>query len=176
MILIISGIGKANAAMAAFYCCGQFSPDILVNAGAAGSVDRAFPLGECYHVTRIVEYDRPDFSTGDPTIFHPSAVKGFQTATLATQDKPVILPGDRKNVSEIADLVDMEAASVVQACEKQRTPCLVFKYVTDTPDHTEDGDIVNHIRNYREQFFDFYINSVVLKLNQHPPEAFQVSP
>ena len=30
MILIISGIGKANAAMAAFYCCNRFSPDIIV--------------------------------------------------------------------------------------------------------------------------------------------------
>ena len=176
MVLIISGIGKANAAMAAFHCCSHLSPDIVVNAGAAGSVDRAFPLGECYQVTRIVEFDRPDISTGEPTILYPDTVDGFQTATLATQDRPVISPDERRKVSDICDLVDMEAASVVQACEKQRIPCLVFKYVTDTPDHTENGDIVNHIRKYRDPFYNFYISSVVSKLNQHPPEVFPVSP
>jgi adenosylhomocysteine nucleosidase len=175
-IVIISGIGKANAAMAAFHCCKEFSPDLIVNAGAAGAVDQMFPLGGCYHINRIVEYDRPDFATGGPTTHSPNTIDGFQTATLATQDKPVILADERKKMAEVTNLVDMEAASVVQACKKQHTPCLVFKYVTDTPEHTEDGDIVNHIRQFRKPFYDFFINSVVSKLNQHLPEVYQVSP
>lgn len=176
MIVVISGIGKANAAMAAFHCCKEFSPDLIVNAGAAGAVDQMFPLGECYHIDRIVEYDRLDFATGGPTIHSPNTIDGLQTAILATQDKPVILPEKRRKMAEVTNLVDMEAASVVQACKKQNTLCLVFKYVTDTPEHTEDGDIVNHIRQFRKPFYDFFITSVVSKLNQHPPIAFQVSP
>lgn len=173
MIVVISGIGKANAAMAAFHCCKEFSPDIIVNAGAAGAADYSCLLGEFYHITKIIEYDRPDFKSGAPEIHTPEIIDGFQTATLATQDKAVVLPDKRKKVSEVAKLVDMEAASVVQACKKQNIPCLVFKYVTDTPEHTEDGDIVSHIKRFREPFYDFFINSMVSKLNQHPPGAFQ---
>jgi len=161
IIVVISGIGKANAAMAAFHCCKEFSPDIMVNAGAAGAADDSCLLGEVYHITKIIEYDRPDFKSGAPEIHTPEIIDGFQTATLATQDRAVVLPDKRKKVSEVAELVDMEAASVVQACKKQNISCLVFKYVTDTPEHTEDGDIVNHIRQFREPFYEFFINSVL---------------
>ena len=161
MVLIISGIGKVNAAMAAFHCCSEFSPDIIVNAGAAGAADHSSPLGEFYHITKIVEYDRPDWKSGNPEIHLPHIMDGFQTVTLATQDKAVIFPDKRKKISEVAELVDMEAASVVQACKKLNVPCVVFKYVTDTPAHTNDRDIVNHIRQFREPFYDFFINSVV---------------
>ncbi|MBW1892379.1 MAG: hypothetical protein JRI91_01605 [Deltaproteobacteria bacterium] len=161
MVLIISGIGKANAAMAAFHCCKEFSPGIIVNAGAAGATDHSSPLGEFYHITKIIEYDRPDLRSGDPEIHSPRIMDDFQTATLATQDKAVIFSDKRKKISEVAELVDMEAASVVQACKKLNVPCAVFKYVTDTPAHTDDRDIVNHIRQFREPFYDFFINSVV---------------
>jgi len=166
MILVISGIGKANAAMAAFHCCKEFSPDIIVNAGAAGAAGTSTPLGEFYHITEIVEYDRPDFTTGDPEVHRPLIMDGFSTATLATQDKPVIVPDKRKKISEVAKLVDMEAASIVQACKKLDAPIVVFKYVTDTPEHTNGSDIVNHIKQFREGFYDFFMNSVLPKLRQ----------
>ena len=118
-------------------------------------------LGEFYHITEIVEYDRPDFKSGAPKIHTPRIIKGFKTSKLATQDKAVLLPEKRKKISEVAELVDMEAASVVQACKKLNVPCVVFKYVTDTPAHTNDHDIVNHIRQFRRPFYDFFINSVV---------------
>ncbi len=161
MVLIISGIGKANAAMAAFHCYNEFSPDIIVNAGAAGAADHSSPLGEFYHITKIVEYDRPDFTSGAPKIHFPHIMDGFQTATLATQDRVVIFPDKRKKISEVAELVDMEAASVVQACKKLNVPCVVFKYVTDTPTHTDVDDIVKSIKKFREPFYNFFITSVV---------------
>ena len=72
----------------------------------------------------------------------------------------------RKKISEVAELVDMEAASIVQACKKLDAPCVVFKYVTDTPEHTNGSDIVNHIKQFREGFYDFFMNSVLPKLRQ----------
>lgn len=165
IFLIISGIGKANAAMATFYGCHTYSPDIIVNVGAAGAAGDAFPLGEFYHICEITEYDRPDFRKGAPFFYKPLQMKGFKTARVATQDQPVLHPEKRKEISRIADLVEMEAASVMQAANKFSTPCVFFKYVTDTAEHTEDKDIVKYIKAYRDPFYLFFTGSVLPRIN-----------
>lgn len=164
ILLILSGIGKANAAMAAFHCCRAFSPGIMVNAGAAGAAGASIPLGQWYLITRIVEYDRPNLASGKPETHFPRILDGFPTATLATQDKPVVFPEKRSQISKMADLVDMEAASVVQACNLQDTPCVVLKYVTDTPEHTQSREIVRHIRAFRQPFYDAFMKKVLPEL------------
>lgn len=160
MILIISGIGKANAAMATALCCQRFEPDWICNVGAAGATGASCPLGAIYHVRQVTEYDRPLFQSNSPRIYTADMLRGFQTATLATQDKPVITDTDRQKMSSCADLVDMEAAAVAQACKRFHTRCLLFKFVSDTPEHPED-DIAKQIKNYGAEFCQFFVNSVL---------------
>ena len=160
-VLIISGVGKANSAMAAAYCCQNFKPASICNLGAAGATQFSHPLGEIFHVKKIFEYDRPEFGSGKPHIHKPDMLDGFQTAKLATNDRAILDPNERKKISEDADLVDMEGASVVQACKKFQTRCYLFKFVSDTPDHKKDEDIVKNIRQYRTPFYEFFISSVM---------------
>jgi adenosylhomocysteine nucleosidase len=159
--LIISGVGKSNAAMAAAYYCLNFNPACVCNLGAAGATHPSYPLGKIFHITEICEYDRPDFRSGKPHIHIPHALKGFETEKLATGDKAVIAPDERKKISVIAGLVDMEGAAVVQACKKFQTKGILFKFVSDTPDHTHDEDIVANIRLYRTPFYTFFANDVL---------------
>ncbi len=159
--LILSGIGKANAAMATAYACVKFKPDCIFNLGAAGATDFSCPLGEIFHVIKIFEFDRPEFKSGKPHIHTPSILNGFHTANLATSDKAVLDPDERKMISKSAGLVDMEGASVVQACRIFQTKCYIFKFVSDAPNHTCDSDIVENIRLYRKQFYEFFRHSVV---------------
>jgi len=161
MFLILSGIGKANAAMATAYVCQKLKPGCIFNLGAAGATDFTYPLGEIFHVVKVFEFDRPEFKSGKPHIHIPSILNGFQAANLATSDKAVLDPKERKKISEIADLVDMEGASVVQACRIFQTECLMFKFVSDAPNHTRDSDIVENIRLYRKSFSEFFLNSVI---------------
>ncbi|MFH2046630.1 MAG: hypothetical protein ABIK92_15960, partial [Pseudomonadota bacterium] len=63
--------------------------------------------------------------------------------------------------SLLADLVDMESASVIQTCKKFGILCYLFKFVSDTPEHTNDTDIVDNIKKYRDDFFDFFQKSVM---------------
>ncbi|MCP4373200.1 MAG: 5'-methylthioadenosine/S-adenosylhomocysteine nucleosidase [Deltaproteobacteria bacterium] len=158
MFLILSGIGKANAAMATAYACRKLKPGRIFNLGAAGATDFTCSLGEIFHVVKIFEFDRPEFKSGKPHIHIPSIINGFKTANLATSDKAILDPEERKKISEIADLVDMEGASVVQACRIFQTECLMFKFVSDVPDHTRDSDIVENIRLYRKKFSEFFLN------------------
>lgn len=161
ILLIISGIGKANAAMATAYSCYKFNPACICNLGAAGATDFSHPLGEIFHINKIIEYDRPELTTERPCIHKPDILNGFQTAKLSTSDMAVLDPDERREISINADLIDMEGASVAQACRKFNTKCFIFKFVSDTPDHARNEDIVGNIRLHRTRFYEFFIRFVM---------------
>jgi adenosylhomocysteine nucleosidase len=166
IFLIISGVGKANAAMATGYSCDKHHPVCVCNLGAAGATNVSHPLGEIFHINKIVEYDRHELTTRRPCIHNPDILNGFQTATLSTSDMAVLAPDERKKISMNADLIDMEGASVAQACRKFNTKCFIFKFVSDTPDHARSEDIVENIRRHRSFFYEFFIRSVMPVLHR----------
>ena len=162
IILIISGIGKANASMATSYICTRFDPEWVINLGAAGATQASRELGGIYHIEKVIEPDRPDLGSGTPYVQTPDVLPGFQKAILATQDKPVERPEDFQHVALLADLVDMEGASVVQASRRFGKRCLLFKFVSDTPVHAGKGDlIIEHIRDYSAHFCAFISNALI---------------
>ena len=160
VMLVISGIGKTNAAIAVTYCCAAFHPQWIVNLGAAGSMNASFGLGEVCHITKVIEWDRPLLSSEGPHLHFPRVLQGFREAVLATQDRPVIDRGFRKEIGPHADLADMEGAAVVQAARTMGTPAVLFKFVSDTPDDGPDADIVERIRDHGPIFCRFVADSV----------------
>jgi len=91
-------------------------------------------------------------------------LEGFPLARVATQDTPVIDADKREGIASVAGLVDMEAASIIQACGKFQTKCVIFKFVSDTPDHIHVDEIVMNIKQYRTPFFNFFKNAVIPRL------------
>ncbi len=162
IILVISNVGKANAAMATVYCCHKFAPSYIFNLGASGASGSSHPLGAIFHINKIFEYDRPELISNIPTIHEPDVLDGFHTATLSTSDRAILEPEERKKVSEYADLMDMEGASVVQACRLFKTKCYLFKFVSDSIEHSDSADIIKNIRLYRTPFSEFFLRSVML--------------
>jgi len=161
ILLAISDIGKANAAMTSAYCCEKFNPACIFNLGAAGAAASTHHLGEIFHINKIIEYDRPELITKKLSIHKPHVLAGFQTATLSTSDKAILDPEEREEISKNAELMDMEGAAVVQACRIFETKRYIFKFVSDTPEHTEDEDIIKNIRQYRTPFYEFFKSSVL---------------
>jgi adenosylhomocysteine nucleosidase len=164
IVLVVSGIGKANAAMATLYCCQTFEPAFVCNLGAAGATDSSHALGDMVQVTEVIEYDRPELKSNKPHVHFPHILEGFPFAKVATQDTPVIEAEAREEIASFAGLVDMEAASVIQACGKFQTKCVIFKFVSDTPDHAHGDDIVKNIKQYRTSFYGFFQNAVLPQL------------
>lgn len=150
--LIISGIGKTDAALACAHLIERHRSACICNLGAAGATTSTFGLGEIYHVAGIIEPDRPDLQTGQPHAQTVDTLDGFPRIVLATQDRPVIDPAERARLAPLAGLVDMEGAAVAQACRRYQVPCYLFKFVSDTPDHTSTGDILRHIFRFRDAF------------------------
>lgn len=189
--VIISGIGKANAAMACTYLIMKFHPSGVFNLGAAGATGPNL-LGECYHIAKVIEPDRPclgsvsvpagselpeisdnpflstilaDSHAGfgsDPYHVHiPQTLEGFSTATLATRDKAVKEPSERRETASYAELVDMEGAAVVQTCKRFHTNCYLFKFVSDTSEDDHTLNIRKNIEQYRDVFYAFFQDSVL---------------
>jgi nucleoside phosphorylase len=165
IVLIVSGIGKANGAMATAYCCLQFKPLCICNLGAAGATDSA-ALGEVYGVSEIVEADRPKFKTGTPHVHRPNVLSGFEMKKLATQDRPVLTAKERKAIAASAELVDMEAAAVVQTCKKFAMDSFVFKYVTDTPGNESHRDVVENVKKYVDNIYEVFQTRIIPALGR----------
>jgi adenosylhomocysteine nucleosidase len=170
-VLVISGIGKANAAMATTYCCSLFRPQWILNLGAAGATGASFKLGDVSHIVKVVELDRPLLRTDEPRVHTPNVLRGFREAILATQDRAVIRGAHRRQISAVADLVDMEGAAVVQTCRMFGTRCILFKFISDTPGRLRHNDIIVQIRNHREAFCEFVFDSVIPVLVTQIPET-----
>jgi adenosylhomocysteine nucleosidase len=164
IVLIISGIGKVNGAMAAAYCCQTFHPALVCNLGAAGATNSSLVLGDIVHVREAVEYDRLELKSNKPHVHIPHILDGFPLSTIATQDTPVIEAEKREEIASFAALADMEAASVIQVCHKFQTKCVIFKFVSDTPDHRHGDDIVENIKQYRRSFYEFFQNAIMPRL------------
>jgi nucleoside phosphorylase len=162
--LVISGIGKANAAMAATYCICRYHPKWITNLGAAGAAGPGSDLGAIYHIEKVIEPDRPHLRTLTPYEQYPDRLEGFEQADLATQDRPIIDPSARRAVT--ARLVDMEGAAVVQVCRHFRVKCCLFKFVSDTLAHTHREIIRQNIQTYREPFFTYITDRVLPQLEQ----------
>lgn len=162
--LIISGIGKANAAMACAYLIQTRRPALVCNLGAAGAAGRRGELGECYHISKVIEPDRPGLKSGLPHEQLPAVLDGFAVAALATQDRPLRDPDERESVASSAQLADMEGAAVVQACRRFGVKCFLFKFVSDTPDQRQSAEIVKNIELYRDAHSRFFKDSVLPRL------------
>lgn len=161
ILLDISGIGKANAAMGTTYCCMKYQPACILNTGAAGAVDESYQVGSIYQVEKTIEPDRPHLRSNTPWVQTPDTLEGFNNAVLATQDKPIGDVETFNELSAVADLVDMEGASVLQAAGRFGSGCLLFKFVSDTPLHAGKGLIVENIREFVGPFCEFVAGSVV---------------
>ncbi|MBS3731389.1 MAG: hypothetical protein KGY42_00665, partial [Desulfobacterales bacterium] len=103
-----------------------------------------------------VEPDRRHYQTGKPFRQQPDVMPGFASARLATLDQAALEAEKRMEISAMAELVDMEGAAIVQAARKFQVRCCLFKFVSDTAAHTTGGEIISHIRQYRDSLFHFF--------------------
>lgn len=156
IFLIISGIGKSNSAIATSYIIWKYKIKNMFNIGAAGATKNNMKVGDIYHIDSVIEYDRPRISDGGIRIKRADILKGFNTTSLATQDRPIITTHERDTISKYADLVDMEGASFIQACRLFITKCYLFKFVSDTPQHINGIEIVENIKLVRDSMFNFF--------------------
>lgn len=151
--LIVTGVGKTNAAASAMLALAR-GADRLLNIGVAGGITPRAKIGSLWQIDRAVQYDF-DLSAinGTPvgtldeyqTPYLPLRTGGkFPTATLATADSFASGQDDMALLNSLgADVRDMEGAAIAHIAYAAGVPCTMFKSISDNA--REES-----VREYRE--------------------------
>ena len=139
--LIVTGVGKTNAAASAMLALAR-GADRLLNIGVAGGITPRAKIGSLWQIDRAAQYDF-DLSAinGTPvgtldeyqTPYLPLRTGGkFPTATLATADSFASGQDDMALLDSLgADVRDMEGAAIAHIAYAAGVPCTMFKSISD---------------------------------------------
>ena len=161
-VVCVGGVGKVNAAMAAQAVIDLLKPDLIVNAGIAGSM-REETMAKPVLIHTFVQHDvdttgvgdeigmvstvekKTFVATGYDTIEKIMQKKGIDhgTGRLATGDWFMVDGARRKWVEDMfrPDYIDMEAGAIAQVCYRNDTKFASVKTISDciTGDGTRFG-------------------------------------
>ena len=160
---VLSGMGKVNAAVAATRLVYDFSPDCIINAGVAGSLDSEIREGAvvvgattAYHDVWCGGETPLGMVEGFPQRFaaHPVLLEAAR-GCAPDLHSGLIITGDQFYLSEIEDrrqkmlypdalAVDMESAAIAHVCHIFDVPFLSFRIISDSHD---DGQ---QLKNYTD--------------------------
>lgn len=156
IVLLKSGIGKVNAALATTILHQQYQPNYVINTGSAGGLDSGLSIGDIVISDRVVHHDvdatafnyqygqvpgMPENYQADQkliqlvekTIQSINRVKCKQ-GLIATGDsfiqKPETVAFIQKMLPEVM-AVEMEAVSIAQVCYQYDTPFVVIRALSD---------------------------------------------
>jgi len=148
--VLITGIGKVNAAYELTRCIYTQKPDLIVNLGSAGS--NYFPKGSVVCCTRFIQRDMDVRGLGYDLYETPlSNLPVVLTYGLAMEGLPQAICGTGDNFemghsATCYNVVDMEAYALAMIAMKEKIPFLCLKYISDGADGdaAEDWTIQVH--------------------------------
>ena len=129
--VLVTGVGKVNAAIAVALTLADASPSAVVNLGTAGALRD--DVAGTHMVGTVVQHDLDDDALfgltgmrfGEPVRLADAGL------TLATGDVFVSDPATRERLARTADLVDMEGYAVALAARAAGVPVTLVKQVSD---------------------------------------------
>lgn len=156
VVLLKSGIGKVNAAMATTIMHERFSPEYVINTGSAGGYSRELNVGDVVVSTEVVHHDVDATAfgynygqvPGMPAVYQAdselieSAVQAMSHLDNVRGVKGVIATGDSfmdrpERVAFVLDTfkdviaLEMEAAAIAQVCYQYDTPFVIMRALSD---------------------------------------------
>lgn len=160
IVLVMSGIGKVNAAVCTQVLIDHFAVDYIINTGCAGAVNPELGIGDILISTDAVQHDMDTSALGDPIGVIPRLAESYfkademmiklaqEAATETEEDYKVILGrvasgdqfiGTKEGKAKIkrvvqGDCAEMEGAAIAHACWLNRIPFVVIRAISDSAD------------------------------------------
>lgn len=140
--VIVSGVGKVNAAVCTQIAYDYLSADIIINIGVAGGLNNTVEIGEMYEIYNAVQYDF-DLSEVNGTKIGTldGMYSNYLTFDVTQMDARRLATADRFNDSKEdnvlltqildADVRDMEGVAILQACYFNDIECYCYKVISD---------------------------------------------
>lgn len=178
VILMLSGIGKVNAAASLVTVLNEFDIDYVINIGSAGGVvnehhvkplDIIVAKKVCYHDVDLTMANRPKGQLPDlPLYFETSITKNmlelldkeainYHYATITSGDEFVgRVERVEQIVSEFDDVcaIEMEAGAVAQICYQRKLPFIILRSISDVV-----GDDTSNQLQFKEYIKKASLNS-----------------
>ncbi|MFD1449898.1 MULTISPECIES: 5'-methylthioadenosine/S-adenosylhomocysteine nucleosidase [Oceanobacillus] len=155
VVLLLSGIGKVNAAMSTTILHERFNPDKIINTGSAGGFAENLDVGDVVISTEVLHHDvdatafsyaygqvpgMPASYTASPELV--KLVGGVILESDIQAEFGIIATGDsfmqredqiavvRERFPEMLAL-EMEAAAIAQVCYQYKTPFVIIRALSD---------------------------------------------
>lgn len=147
-ILIVCGMGKVAAALAAAHLVLAEGATGLINAGLCGLLTRVhgWQVGDLLRIDTAVEGDCDRFGGPETAVActGPWCAR-LPAARLVTCDRPVFDGRLREQLADLGDLADMEGAAVARAAQRYQVPCALIKGISDAADASGRRDVARRI-------------------------------
>lgn len=149
VVLLKSGIGKVNAALATRALIEIFAPRFILNSGVAGGVGAGAGILDIVVADKVAYCDvwcgpgTQYGQTSDCPLYFPMfdlkyhhSDNTIKRGLICSSDKFIATPEEVDFIkSKFPDVmaVDMESGAIAQTCFLYNTPCAVIRVVSDTP-------------------------------------------
>lgn len=130
--ILVTGVGKVNAAIAVSTILGKHRPSSIVNLGTAGALRDG--VTGTHVISSVIQHDLNDAAIFDLVGIHfgePISVGSDSGTVLATGDRFISKPEVRERLAKEAHLVDMEGYAVARAARAAGIPVTLVKEVSD---------------------------------------------
>lgn len=159
VVLVVSGVGKVNAAVCTQILADDFSVDKIINVGVAGGIGNDVKCGDVVIAESLVQHDVDTSAFGDKIgqiprmdtfdfVCDKELVKKAQAASLSICDYGThvgrIVTGDQfvADRSKLrwlqeefgAVACEMEGGSIAQVCYLNRIPFVIIRSISDNAD------------------------------------------
>ena len=163
IVLVISGIGKVNAAVCTQVLIDHFGVDYIINTGCAGAIHPELGIGDILISTDAVQHDMDVSALGAPIgtiprlaesyfkademlvkLAQEAAAETAETAEnyhvilgrVASGDKFIGTKEGKEHIKRYVqgDCAEMEGAAIAHACWLNRIPFVIIRAISDSAD------------------------------------------
>lgn len=167
--IVLSGIGKVNAARACQILIDNMNVDYIINIGVAAGINQNLVIGNLVIGTKLVQHDFDITKFGHPkgyitgvgqyieadkyliNLFKKSCTDDIilKEGVIASGD---IFCTDPKMAEKIKNkfsalCVEMEGASIAQVCHLSGIPFIVVRSISDIPNNNNQVDFDQFLKN-----------------------------
>ena len=185
-ILVLSGIGKVNAARACQILIDNMNVDYVINIGVAAGINKNLMIGDIVIGTKLVQHDFDITSFGHPKGYITGVgqyiladnylINLFEKSTTdnVVLKKGVIASGDifctepqmalKIKTKFDALCVEMEGASIAQVCFLSGIPFIVVRSISDIPNNENQIDFEHFLKESSEKVAKILVRTIA-KIN-----------
>lgn len=162
-VLIVTGVGKVNAAAATALGIQMFDPSHVVNVGLCGALTSHNRVGDMVRVAQAIQYDcycpmkSDEFEDLyrimdlDLSRLDAEAAARHAFVKLATGDRFIDDEEARDELAKVADVADMEGYAVARTCARMGKRLSMYKLVSDAADSDAAEDMPHVYQTYAER-------------------------